>query len=85
MKLFLICVAAAATLVTVSPASAQVWFDAGPVAMRVGPPPPWARPRVVEERVIYRPAYYAPRCRIIRDRIIRPSGRVVIREREICR
>ena len=44
---------AAATVSAVTPASAQVWFDTGPVAVRVGPPP-WPRHRVVE-RVHYEP------------------------------
>jgi hypothetical protein len=84
MKTLLIGLAAAAAIVSVTPASAQGWFDTGPVAVRVGPPPPWFRPRVVEERVVYRPAYFEPDCRIIRERIRRPNGRVILREREIC-
>jgi hypothetical protein len=72
--------AAAATLVVVTPASAQFWFDTGPIAVRVGPPPPWHRHRYVEDY-----AYYVPgECRIIRDRIRRPDGTRVIRERRIC-
>jgi hypothetical protein len=79
-KCLLICLAAAATLVAVTPASAQFWFDAGPVGVRVGPPPPpWVRHRYVRDY-----AYVVPECRIIRERIRRPNGTRVIREREIC-
>jgi hypothetical protein len=83
-KYLLVCLAAAATLIAVTPASAQLWFDAGPVAVRVGPPPPWHRHRWVEDYAYYVPAAYVPACRIIRERIIRPNGTRVIRERRIC-
>jgi hypothetical protein len=66
-------------LVAVTPASAQLWFDAGPVGVRVGPPPPWHRHRYIEHY-----AYYAPECRVIRERVIRPNGTRVIRERRVC-
>ncbi len=68
---------AAATVSAVTPASAQVWFDTGPLAVRVGPPP-WPRHRVVER------VHYEPACRYVRERIRRPNGRVIVREREIC-
>jgi hypothetical protein len=86
MKFLLLCLAAVASVVAVTPASARIWVDAGPVAVRVGPPPPWHRHwhrhRVVEE--YYVPAYAAAECRIIRERIRRPDGTRVIRERRIC-
>ncbi|MGE3147822.1 MAG: hypothetical protein AB7K04_02035 [Pseudorhodoplanes sp.] len=63
---------AATSFTTVSPASAQgVRIDAGPVGVRVGEPG-------------YRHRY-RHRCRVVRERIVRPSGRVVYREREVCR
>jgi hypothetical protein len=77
MRSLLLCLVAAGTIAGVTPASARVWFDAGPVGVRIGPPP-W-RHHWVEERV-----YYEPGCRYVRERIRRPNGRVVVREREIC-
>jgi hypothetical protein len=83
MKVLLLCLAAGAALVAVTPASAQVWFEGGPVAVRVGPPPPWHwrhRHRWVEDYAYVLPA----ECRIIRERIRRPDGVRVVRERRIC-
>jgi len=80
MKRLLICLAAGATLIAAAPASAQLWFEGGPVGVRVGPPPPpWVRHRYVEDY-----DYVADECRIIRERIRRPDGTRVIRERRIC-
>jgi hypothetical protein len=80
MRYLLLCLAAGAAVVAATPASAQFWFDAGPVAVRVGPPPPWHRHRYVEDYAYYVP----PACRIVRERIIRPNGTRVIRERRVC-
>ena len=81
MKCLLICLAAGATLVSATPASAQLWFEGGPVGVRVGPPPPpWVRHRYVEDYAYEIPA----ECRIIRERIRRPDGTRVIRERRVC-
>jgi hypothetical protein len=84
MKKLLFGLAAAATLMVAAPAEAQVWIDAGPVAARIGPPPPWGwhrHHRVREVREVYA---YAPECRMIRERIRKPGGRLIIREREVC-
>jgi hypothetical protein len=81
MKKLLFALIAAATIVVAAPASAQVWIDTGPFAARIGPPPPWGwrhRPWVREY------AYAVPACRVIRERIRTPRGRIIIREREVC-
>jgi hypothetical protein len=81
MKKLMFGLAVAATMMVAPPASAQIWFDTGPVAVRVGPPPPWRwrhRPWVREY------AYVVPACRVIRERIRTPRGRLVVREREVC-
>src|SRR5262249_55599352 len=80
MKCLMICLMLAVTIVGATPANAQFWFGAGPVALRVGPPPPWWR----RHYVVRDYAYVEPACRFIRERIRRPNGRVVVREREIC-
>jgi hypothetical protein len=78
MKALLIGLTTAATLGLAAPASAQVFFGAGPggVEVGVGGPRYYHPPR----------AYYygGDDCRVIRERIIRPSGRVVFRERQVC-
>jgi hypothetical protein len=79
MKTLLFGLAAMATMVVSAPASAQVWFDAGPVGVRVGPPPPWHRRHYVREY-----AYAAPACRMIHERIRTARGRVIVRDREVC-
>jgi hypothetical protein len=81
MKCLMFCLVSAATIAGATPASAQFWFDAGPVALRVGPPPPWAWDR---HYVLRDYAYVEPSCRFIRERIRRPNGRVIVREREVC-
>jgi len=71
---------AIASIIMSTPASAQVWFDAGPVGVRVGPPPwGWHRRHWVREY-----AYVVPACRMIRERIRTPRGRLIVREREVC-
>ncbi len=82
MKSLLFGLIVTTTIVIAAPASAQVWVDAGPFAMRVGPPPPpwgWHRRHWVREY-----AYVAPACRMIRERIRTPRGRLIVREREVC-
>jgi hypothetical protein len=80
MKTFLFVLAAAASMVGAAPASAQVWFDVGPVAARIGPPPPWGWNR----RYVRDYAYVVGDCRVIRERIRDSRGRRIVREREIC-
>jgi hypothetical protein len=76
MKRILIGLAAAATLGVAAPASAQVFFGAGPggVEVGVGGPRYYQSPGVV----------YDDDCRVVRERIVRPNGRVIFRERRIC-
>jgi hypothetical protein len=82
MRKLLFGLVAAATIAGATPAGAQLWFDAGPVGVRVGPPPLWHRHRPWVRHYAY---VVEPACRVIRERIRRPNGRVIIREREICR
>lgn len=80
MKTILFGLVAAAAIGVATPAGAQIWFDVGPVAARIGPPP-WEW----RHRPVYREyAYVVGGCRVIRERIRRPNGRVIVREREIC-
>jgi hypothetical protein len=80
MKTILLGLVAATAIGAATPASAQIWLDAGPFAARIGPPPPWAWRRPVVREY----AYVMDDCRIIRERIRRPNGRVIVREREVC-
>jgi len=85
MKKLLIGAVAATTLVIASmPASAQFYAGADPggVGVRVGPlgvgvgSDPYWRPRHF--------AYGYGDCRLIRERIVTPSGRMIVQERRIC-
>jgi hypothetical protein len=80
MNKLLFALLAIATLASAAPAAAQIRIEAGPVAARIGPPPPpWWR------RHHWRPVVYAyAPCHLVRERIVTPRGRVIIREREIC-
>lgn len=73
--------AALLTLAVASPASAQVYLDAGPrgVDVGVGSPDYGWRHRHRHWR-----DDYASDCRVIRERIVTPSGRVIYRSRQIC-
>ncbi|MGE3147821.1 MAG: hypothetical protein AB7K04_02030 [Pseudorhodoplanes sp.] len=79
MKSLVIGLAVAATLGLAAPASAQVFFGAGPGGVEVGV----GGPRYYHDRHSWRGAYLDD-CRIVRERIVRPSGRVVYRERQVC-
>ena len=82
MKKFLLIAAASLTLPATVPANAQVYFGAGPggVGVRVGDPDYGWRHRH------WRDSYAFDRddCRLIRERIETPSGRVIYRSRHIC-
>ena len=91
MKNLLIAASAAALLVVATPASAQVGFRAdpwgavaqgGPLEFGVGPryERPYWRDRAWDDYA------YAPRgdCRQVRERIVRPSGRVIYRTHRDC-
>ena len=83
MKKLLFAVVAAATLGVVAPASAQLYAGAGPggVGVQVGPfgagvGPAWGP---------WYGAYgYAGDCRLVRERIVTPSGRRMIRTHRVC-
>ena len=90
MKALVLAAATAAALVTAVPASAQVYFGADPggAGVEVGPfgfgvgPRYGARDHWRDRE--WRDDYaYAP-CRVVRERVRTPSGRVVIRTHRDC-
>jgi hypothetical protein len=93
MRKLLFALAAGAALVAVVPASAQVYFGADPggVGVQVGPFGAGAGPRYDGWRGDYGPEYraygqaYEPGCRVTRERIETPSGRVIFQSRRVCR
>ncbi len=74
--------AALLTLGASVPASAQVYFGAGPVGVGVGDP--YYNDWGWRHRHHYWRGDYASDCRVIRERIVTPSGRVIYRSRQIC-
>jgi hypothetical protein len=92
MKKLLIAGSAAALLAVASvPASAQFYAGAGPggVGVEVGPfgvgvgPRYGWRDRYWGDDYGYR-AYGAADCRIVRQRVVTPSGRVIIQRQREC-
>ena len=95
MKKLLIAAAAAAVVAAASvPASAQFYARAGPggVGVQVGPVGAGVGPRFgwrdnhwrhSHWRDGYR-AYGAAGCRVIRERTVTPSGRVIMKRTRIC-
>jgi hypothetical protein len=88
MRKLLIGLTAAAALGVAAPASAQVYFGAGPGGVEVGV----GGPRYYDHGYYghrYRPGYrayaYGDDCRVIRSRVETPSGRVIIKTRRVCR
>jgi hypothetical protein len=83
MKKFLLITAASLTLAATVPASAQVYFGAGPggVGVGVGDPDYGWRHRYWRRGY---DAYARGDCRVIRERVVTPYGRVIYRSREIC-
>ena len=77
MKKFLLGSVAAAALLIAAPASAQLYFGADPygAGVQVGP---------LGFGVGAPYAYRNPDCRIIRERTVSPSGRVIVRSQRIC-
>lgn len=94
MRKVLLGLIAAATLGVAAPASAQVYFGADPggVGVQVGPIGAGVGPRYGDDDWRYRHhrhrgyrAYaYGEDCRVIRSRTVTPSGRVIVRTRQIC-
>jgi hypothetical protein len=90
MKKFLIGTAAgAALLITALPASAQFYAGAdpggvgvqvGPIGVGVGPRYGWHDPYYTDGYT----AYGAGECRIVRERVVTPSGRVISKRTRIC-
>jgi hypothetical protein len=90
MKKFLIAsTVAAAALLTSLPASAQFYAGADPggVGVQVGPLGVGVGPRYGWRDGYYTTgytAYGAGECRVIRERVVTPSGRVIHQTRRIC-
>jgi len=87
MKKLLLGLTAAAALGVAAPASAQVYLGAGPGGVEVGVGGPRHYDRDYRYGHRYRPAYRAyahDDCRTIRSRTVTPSGRVVVRTRQVC-
>jgi hypothetical protein len=90
MRKFIAVLAAAAALGVAAPASAQVYFGAGPGGVELGVGDGYRGYRGYGHRhwgdgPRWRGGAYAwGRCRVIRERIVRPNGRVVVRTREVC-
>ena len=90
MKRFLIATTvAAAALLTALPASAQFYAGADPggVGIQVGPFGVGVGPRYGWRDRHYTDGYHAygaADCRVIRERIVTPSGRVIFKTRRIC-
>ena len=88
MKKFLIATAAAAAVLATSvPASAQFWAGADPggVGVQVGPFGVGVGPRFAPGP--YTDGYYAygrGDCRIVRERVVSPSGRVIFKRQRVC-
>lgn len=85
-KLLLVAAAALSMFVaipaaTTTTASAQVAVGVGPggVGVRVGEPRRGYRERHVRERYASR-----PRCRVVRERIVTPRGRVIYKSVRVC-
>lgn len=81
--------AAAAALVAAIPASAQVYLGADPggAGVQVGPFGFGVGPRYDYRYRDYGPDYYAygaADCRVVRERIQTPSGRMIIKTRRVC-
>jgi hypothetical protein len=88
-KLLTAAAVAAATLVTAVPASAQFYAGADPggVGVQLGPFGVGVGPRYGWHDRDYNRGYRsygAGDCRVIRQRIVTPGGRVIFRTRRIC-
>jgi hypothetical protein len=83
MKALLIGLTTAATLGLAAPASAQVYFGAGPGGFGIGIGAPGY---YYSGRPYYRDynGAYVSECRTVRERIVQPSGWVDYRDRQIC-
>jgi hypothetical protein len=90
MKKLLFAAVAAAALGMAAPAAAQVWGGVGPggVGVQVGPFGAGVGPDFGWRHRRWHGAYgaygYAGDCRLVRERIMTPSGRRIIRTHRVC-
>jgi hypothetical protein len=90
MKKLLFAAVAAAALGVAAPASAQLYAGAGPggVGVQVGPFGAGVGPDFGWRHRRWQGAYgaygYADDCRLVRERVITPSGRRIIRTQRVC-
>jgi hypothetical protein len=84
MKKFLLIAVVCGMLVTIMPASAQVYFNADPGAVGVNrlDDPNYGWPQSHWRRGY--DAYARGECRVIRERVVMPDGSAIDRSREIC-
>jgi hypothetical protein len=89
MKTLLLAATVIGAVVAATPSSAQFYAGAGPggVGVEVGPFGFGVGPRYGWRDRPYTNGYYAygtADCRVVRERIETPSGRVIFRTRRIC-
>jgi hypothetical protein len=91
MNKLLIGLVASAVLAITAPANAQVFIgaDSGGAGVQIGPVGAGVGPRFSNDGYYHRRgydanAYYGGDCRLIRSRVVTPSGRVVYRSRQVC-
>ena len=84
MKKYLLIAAVCAMPATTMPASARVYFDvdSGSVGVNRLDDPNYGWPQSHWRRGY--DAYARGECRVIRERIVMPDGRVIDRSREVC-
>jgi hypothetical protein len=89
MKTLLVATALTAALAAATPASAQFYAGAGPggVGVQVGPFGAGVGPSYGWRDRHYTDGSYAygsAGCRVVRERVETPSGRVILKTRRIC-
>lgn len=91
-KLIFGLVAATVLVVATAPVNAQVFIgaDSRSAGVQLGPVGVGVGPRFSDDGYYHRRgydanAYYGGDCRLIRSRVVTPSGRVVFRTRQVCR
>lgn len=89
MRTLLLAAAGAMAITAATPAAAQFYVGADPggVGVQVGPVGAGVGPRYGYRDHHWRDGYHAygaADCRVIRERITTPSGRVIIKTRRTC-
>jgi hypothetical protein len=91
MKKLVFGLVASVLVIVAVPASAQVFIgaDSGGAGVQLGPIGAGVGPRFSDDGYYHRRgydanAYYGGDCRLIRSRVVTPSGRVVFRTRQVC-